>query len=76
MTTDCTLDTSVVDWILEHPETQSVFASLGIDCSCAGKSLAYACDQEQLNGQTVLAQLQQCLQSTPRSRNQPIGRHK
>jgi iron-sulfur cluster repair protein YtfE (RIC family) len=55
--TDCTVDSSVVDWILEHPESMAVFESLGIDCSCAGKSLGYACQQQGLDSSTVLAAL-------------------
>jgi len=40
--TDCTLDSSVVDWIIENPETMRLFEELGIDCSCGGTSLEYA----------------------------------
>jgi iron-sulfur cluster repair protein YtfE (RIC family) len=58
MTTDCTEDSSVVDWIIEYPESMAGFESLGIDCSCAGKSLAYACHQQGLDPSTVLAALQ------------------
>lgn len=55
--TDCDLDTSVPDWIIEHPATTAVFRELGIDDSCGGKSLAYACRQRGLDPQTVLARL-------------------
>ena len=41
----CDLDTSVPDWIIEHPETLTVFLDFGIDYSCGGKSLGYLCDQ-------------------------------
>ncbi|MFO0935100.1 MAG: DUF542 domain-containing protein [Gemmataceae bacterium] len=54
---DCDLDTSVPDWIIDHPETLPVFERLGIDTSCGGKSLEYACQQRGLNPQTVLDQL-------------------
>lgn len=59
--TICDLDTSVPDWIIEHPETLTVFESLGIDCSCGGKSLAYACRERGLTIETVLLELQRCL---------------
>lgn len=59
--TDCTLDSSVVDWILEHPETMPFFESLGIDCSCAGKSLEYACRHARLEPQVVFARLKQLI---------------
>lgn len=41
---DYDLDTSVANWIIEHPETLVVFQELGIDYySRGGKSLKYAC---------------------------------
>ena len=55
--TSCDLDTSVPDWIIEHPKTLAVFQELGIDCSCGGKSLGYLCLQMGLNGEVVLARL-------------------
>lgn len=39
---DCDLDTSVPDWVIEHPETLAIFQELHIDYCCGGKSLAYA----------------------------------
>lgn len=53
-TATCQLDSTVPDWISDHPETQSVFESFSIDCSCGGKSLGYLCDQRGLDRQTVL----------------------
>lgn len=61
--TDCDLDTSVPDWIIEHPETLAVFQALGIDCSCGGKSLAYACRERGLDAVKVLVQLHQRIQA-------------
>ncbi len=55
--TSCDLDTSVPDWVIEHPETQVVFQELGIDCACGGKSLAYACDERGLDATMVLEKL-------------------
>lgn len=55
--TSCDLDTSVPDWIIEHPDTLAVFQELGIDYSCGGKSLAYACGRRGLDAAAVLAML-------------------
>jgi iron-sulfur cluster repair protein YtfE (RIC family) len=54
---ECDLDTSVPDWVIEHPETLPVFQELGIDTSCGGKSLGFACRQQGLDAEAVLAQL-------------------
>jgi regulator of cell morphogenesis and NO signaling len=59
--TACDLETSVPDWILEHPGTWDMFREWGIDCSCGGKSLAYACQERGLDGAVVLASLHRCL---------------
>lgn len=54
----CDLDTSIPDWIIEYPETTSVFGELELDIDCAGKSLAYVCHQHGLSPPAVLARLQ------------------
>lgn len=54
---ECTLDTSVVDWVVEHPETANVLGELGIDGACAGKSLRYECHRQGLDPRMVLARL-------------------
>lgn len=59
--TSCDLDTSVPDWIIDHPETMAVFEELGIDYSCGGKSLEYACREQGLDAEMVLSQLRHCL---------------
>jgi iron-sulfur cluster repair protein YtfE (RIC family) len=59
--TKCDLDTSVPDWVIEHPETLAKLQELGIDYSCGGKSLAYACRQQGLDPQVVLKKLIDCL---------------
>lgn len=56
---DCDLDTSIPDWIMEHPQTQSVFDELGVDTSCGGKSLQYVCHHLGLSPPAVLQRLQQ-----------------
>jgi regulator of cell morphogenesis and NO signaling len=65
--TSCDRDTSVPDWIIDHPETLAIFQDLGIDCSCGGKSLAFACRERKLDPETVLASLQRCLSDQVRS---------
>jgi iron-sulfur cluster repair protein YtfE (RIC family) len=54
---ECDLDTSVPDWVIDHPETLTVFQELGIDTCCGGKSLGFACRQRGLDGDAVLAKL-------------------
>lgn len=61
--TSCDLDTSVPDWIIEHPKTLAVFRELGTDYCCGGKSLAYACQEQGLDGQVVLSRLHRCLRN-------------
>jgi regulator of cell morphogenesis and NO signaling len=51
------LGSSIVDWVIEHPESLAVFERLGIDYSCAGKSLEYACQQRGIHPQFVLGEL-------------------
>jgi regulator of cell morphogenesis and NO signaling len=60
--TDCDLETSVPDWIIEHPETLAVFQELGIDYSCGGKSLEYACQEQRLDPHAVLDVLQRSIE--------------
>ncbi len=54
---DCDLHTSIPDWIMDHPETASVFHQLGLDPSCGGKSLEYVAVQKGLNPRHVLDEL-------------------
>ena len=58
---ECDLDTPVPDWVIEHPETLAVFQELGIDYCCGGKSLEFACRQQGLDAEAVLAKLLSCL---------------
>lgn len=59
--TACDLDTSVPDWVIDHPATLVVFQELGVDYSCGGKSLGYACRERGLDAEAVLAKLRRCL---------------
>lgn len=63
---DCDLDTSVPDWVIDHPETLAVFQELGIDTCCGGKSLGFACRQQGLDAEVVLAQLLRRLDASQR----------
>ncbi|MBD3673909.1 MAG: DUF542 domain-containing protein [Planctomycetaceae bacterium] len=60
--TNCSLETSVPDWIIDHPETQTVFQELEIDCSCGGKSLEFACREQSLNMESVLSALHSAIE--------------
>ena len=57
----CDLDTSVSDWVIDHPESLIVFQELAIDYCCGGKSLAYACRQQEMDAHAVLAELIHCI---------------
>jgi len=54
---DCDLQTSIPDWIIDHPETARIFVALGLDTSCGGKSLEYVASQAGLSPPDVLHQL-------------------
>lgn len=51
------LDTSVVDWVIECPQAARLFEEFGIDYHCGGKSLQYACLQQDRDPDAVLARL-------------------
>lgn len=55
---NCDLETSIPDWIIEHPATACVFNELGLDISCGGKSLSYVCRHRGLSPTDVLQRLQ------------------
>ncbi|WP_425617013.1 DUF542 domain-containing protein [Anatilimnocola sp. NA78] len=50
-------EASVVDWVIDHPASIAVFEEFGIDYSCPGKSLEYACQQAGANPAAVGAKL-------------------
>lgn len=58
---ECGLESAVTDWVIEYPETLAVFKELGVDYSCGGKSLEYACQVQGLDGQFVLQALQRAI---------------
>ncbi len=58
---DCDQDTSVPDWVIDHPEVLPVFERLGIDYSCGGKSLEYACNERGLDVRQVLGEINEAI---------------
>ncbi len=61
------LESSVSDWVIDHPETLPVFEQHGVDYTCGGKSLAHACRQRGLDPAWFLGELLKVL----RDRNLP-----
>ena len=60
--TDLDLDTSVPEWLIEHPSLLSLFQDLGIDYCCGGKSLLYACEEMNLDPHRVLVLIKESIQ--------------
>lgn len=59
--TVCSIESSVPDWIIDHPQLLSVFQALGIDYCCGGKSLEFACRERHFDPRIVLSMLRQHL---------------
>lgn len=51
---ECDRETSVPDWLIEHPEILPIIQNLGIDYSCGGKSLEYVCENRGLDVNAVM----------------------
>ncbi|HTI49541.1 MAG TPA: DUF542 domain-containing protein [Planctomycetaceae bacterium] len=51
------LESSVPDWLIDHPQLFALFRELGIDYSCGGKSLRTACGEKGLNPDEVLSRI-------------------
>lgn len=51
------LETPVPEWLIEYPQLLQAIEELGIDYSCGGKSLAYACRERGLDPGFVLTTL-------------------
>jgi iron-sulfur cluster repair protein YtfE (RIC family) len=62
--TQRTMDDAVTDWVIDYPKTEAVFQHLGIDYSCGGKSLKYACLQLGLDPQHVLSVLRDSIEQS------------
>lgn len=63
---ECDADTSVPDWVIEYPETLAIFDEFGIDSSCGGKSLAFACIQQGIDVETVLLVIRDAIEGRSR----------
>ena len=64
---ECDTDTSVPDWVIEYPETLAIFDEFGIDSSCGGKSLAFACIQRGLDVETVFLAIRDAIEGRSRA---------
>lgn len=69
------LESSVPDWVIDHPETLALFQELGIDYSCGGKSLEFACRERGLPVLGVLARLQEVINNNHPSSSSPGKDH-
>lgn len=58
----CDLDTSVPDWVVEHPAILPILEELGIDYCCGGKSLGHACREQGHDAAAVLARLRRLIE--------------
>jgi regulator of cell morphogenesis and NO signaling len=65
---------SVVDWVIDHPESIAVFRQYAIDYCCAGKSLEVACRQAGVSLPEVATKLRDVLSraAAPSDREQTI----
>ena len=61
---NCNLETSVPDWVIDHPRALSYFKELQIDYCCGGKSLEFACREKHLDPHAVLAKLYHLLEGS------------
>jgi len=59
MTAD--LETSTADWVVDHPETLPVFEQYGVEYTCGGKSLAYACQEQRIDPAWFLRELERTM---------------
>lgn len=59
--TECARETSVPDWLIDHPEILPVLREFGIDYSCGGKSLESACYERRLDVNLVMATLRKAI---------------
>ena len=60
-------DSGVIDWVIDYPETLVFFRKLGIDYSCGGKSLEYACREQGHDVCVVMTQIQQAIATGERT---------
>ena len=55
----CRLDVTdpIVDWVIEYPHAVPLFEQHGIDYTCGGKSLEYACEQRGVNVEELMREI-------------------
>ena len=56
-------ESGVTDWVIDYPETLSVFKEFGIDYLCGGKSMEYACREQGHDVEFVVTKCQQTIAS-------------
>ena len=54
---DVDIAASVVDWVIDYPESAAVFREFGIESCCAGLSLEQACLRARAHPSVVCARL-------------------
>lgn len=67
----CDMESSVPDWVIEYPQALAVFQKLGIDFSCGGKSLEFACRQQGLDTEFVMAKLHKSIEADHNTASKP-----
>ena len=65
------IDSSLPDWLIDEPLSAAVFERWGLETSCGGKSLEYACREIGLDPQRILAELLELRASAPSARLRP-----
>ena len=59
MSDELNLDSGVVDWVLDSPDSVEVFKAFGIDYTCGGQSLRYACERAEVDPLAVMRRLEE-----------------
>ena len=57
----CGLETSLADWAVDHPEIVPLMERMGLDYTCGGRSLEWACLRCGLNPTMVLREFDEQL---------------
>ena len=70
---DCGLETSVPDWLIDYPEVEPIVRELGIDDHCGGRSLETVCRERGLNPHEVLSRLKMQIEQHRPLKKQPRG---
>jgi regulator of cell morphogenesis and NO signaling len=56
-----TISDPIVDWVIDCPKSIPILEKHGIEYCCGGKSLAYACEQRDLDPNQVLLEIQKAI---------------